>query len=140
MFSLPMALIGAILGLYIAGSELSILSLIGIILLMGLVAKNGILLIDFTIQRRNEGLSIKEALIEAGSVRLRPILMTTLAMIFGMIPVATGTGPGAEMRAPMGHAVIASTVANFSGLAVVSSSRQSLRFIPDHHFISLSQC
>jgi len=77
MFSLPMALIGAVLGLFIAGSELSIMSLIGIILLMGLVAKNGILLIDFTKQRRNEGLGVKEALIEAGAVRLRPILMTT---------------------------------------------------------------
>ncbi|KJR47679.1 RND multidrug efflux transporter [Desulfosporosinus sp. I2] len=106
MFSLPMALIGAVLGLYIAGSEMSIMSLIGIILLMGLVAKNGILLIDFTKQRRNEGLSVKEALIEAGAVRLRPILMTTLAMIFGMIPVAIANGAGAEMRAPMGHAVI----------------------------------
>ncbi|KGK87436.1 acriflavin resistance protein [Desulfosporosinus sp. HMP52] len=106
MFSLPMALIGAVLGLYIAGSELSILSLIGIILLMGLVAKNGILLIDFTKQKMNEGFEVKAALIEAGSVRLRPILMTTLAMIFGMIPVAIGTGSGAEMRAPMGHAVI----------------------------------
>lgn len=106
MFSLPMALIGAVLGLYIAGSELSIMSLIGIILLMGLVAKNGILLIDFTRQKRKDGLGVKEALIEAGSVRLRPILMTTLAMIFGMIPVATATGAGTEMRAPMGHAVI----------------------------------
>lgn len=106
MFSLPMALIGAVLGLYIAGSELSILSLIGIILLMGLVAKNGILLIDFTKQKRNEGLEIRESLVEAGAVRLRPILMTTLAMIFGMIPVAIGSGAGAEMRAPMGHAVI----------------------------------
>lgn len=106
MFSLPMALIGAVLGLFIAGSELSIMSLIGIILLMGLVAKNGILLIDFTRQRINEGLGVKEALIEAGAVRLRPILMTSLAMIFGMIPVATATGAGTEMRAPMGHAVI----------------------------------
>jgi len=106
MFSLPMALIGAVLGLFIAGSELSIMSLIGIILLMGLVAKNGILLIDFTKQRRNDGLGVKEALIEAGAVRLRPILMTSLAMIFGMIPVATATGAGTEMRAPMGHAVI----------------------------------
>ncbi|AFQ43340.1 efflux RND transporter permease subunit [Desulfosporosinus meridiei] len=106
MFSLPMALIGAVLGLYVAGSELSILSLIGIILLMGLVAKNGILLIDFTKQKMNEGFEVREALIEAGSVRLRPILMTTLAMIFGMIPVAIGSGSGAEMRAPMGHAVI----------------------------------
>ena len=82
------------------------MSLIGIILLMGLVAKNGILLIDFTKQRRNEGLGVKEALIEAGTVRLRPILMTSIAMIFGMIPVAIGTGAGKEMRAPMGHAVI----------------------------------
>ena len=106
MFSLPMALIGAVLGLFIGGSELSILSLIGIILLMGLVAKNGILLIDFTKQRRSEGLSVKEALIEAGAVRLRPIMMTSLAMIFAMIPVAIGTGGGSEMRAPMGHAVI----------------------------------
>ncbi|EGW39578.1 efflux RND transporter permease subunit [Desulfosporosinus sp. OT] len=106
MFSLPMALIGAVLGLFIAGSELSILSLIGIILLMGLVAKNGILLIDFTKQRRKEGLGVKEALIEAGTVRLRPILMTSLAMIFGMVPVVTGTGAGTEMRAPMGQAVI----------------------------------
>lgn len=106
MFSLPMALIGAVLGLYIAGSELSILSLIGIILLMGLVAKNGILLIDFTKQKMKAGFEAKEALMEAGAVRLRPILMTTLAMIFGMIPVAVGTGAGAEMRAPMGHAVI----------------------------------
>ena len=106
MFSLPMALIGAVLGLFIAGSELSILSLIGIILLMGLVAKNGILLIDFTKQRRNEGLSVKEALIESGTVRLRPILMTSIAMIFGMIPVVIGTGAGTEMRAPMGQAVI----------------------------------
>ncbi|AFM39883.1 cation/multidrug efflux pump [Desulfosporosinus acidiphilus SJ4] len=106
MFSLPMALIGAVLGLYAAGSELSIMSLIGVILLMGLVAKNGILLVDFTKQRRKEGLGIKEALQEAGRTRLRPILMTTLAMIFGMIPVALATGSGAEMRAPMGHAVI----------------------------------
>ncbi|WP_407309744.1 efflux RND transporter permease subunit [Desulfosporosinus sp. SB140] len=106
MFSLPMALIGAVLGLYVAGSQLSIMSLIGVILLMGLVAKNGILLIDFTKQRKKEGLGVNEALVEAGGARLRPILMTTLAMIFGMIPVALGTGAGIEMRAPMGHAVI----------------------------------
>jgi len=106
MFALPMALIGAVLGLFIAGSELSIMSLIGIILLMGLVAKNAILLIDFTKQKRKEGISRNNALVEAGLVRLRPILMTTLAMIFGMIPLATATGAGTEMRAPMAHAVI----------------------------------
>lgn len=106
MFALPMALIGAVLGLFVAGSELSIMSLIGIIMLMGLVAKNGILLIDFTKQRRNEGINITQALIEAGKVRLRPILMTSLAMIFGMIPVVVTAGAGNELRAPMGHAVI----------------------------------
>ncbi|AET68398.1 cation/multidrug efflux pump [Desulfosporosinus orientis DSM 765] len=131
MFSLPMALIGAVLGLYIAGSELSILSLIGIILLMGLVAKNGILLIDFTKQKMKAGFEVKEALIEAGAVRLRPILMTTLAMIFGMIPVAIGSGAGAEMRAPMGHAVIGglitSTLLTLFVVPVVYSLLDSLK-------------
>jgi len=106
MFALPMALIGAVGGLFIAGSQLSIMSLIGVILLMGLVAKNGILLVDFCKQKLRQGVPIHEALVEAGLVRLRPILMTSLAMIFGMIPIATATGSGTEMRAPMGHAVI----------------------------------
>lgn len=106
MFALPLALIGAILGLFIAHSELSVMSMIGIIMLMGLVAKNGILLIDFAKQKRKEGMEINEALKGAGLVRLRPILMTTLAMIFGMIPLAFATGVGTEMRAPMAHAVI----------------------------------
>ena len=112
MFSLPMAIIGAIIGLFVAGSQLSIMSLIGIILLMGLVAKNGILLIDFTKQKLAEGASVPEALVEAGRVRLRPIMMTTLAMIFGMIPIATATGAGTEMRAPMGHAVIGGLISS----------------------------
>lgn len=112
MFALPMALIGAVLGLFVAGSELSIMSLIGIILLMGLVAKNGILLVDFARQKLAEGLPMTAALIEAGRVRLRPILMTTLAMIFGMIPIATATGAGTEMRAPMGHAVIGGLISS----------------------------
>lgn len=106
MFALPMAMIGAILGLYISGSELSIVSLIGIIMLMGLVAKNAILLIDFALQRRKAGIERNVALVEAGTIRLRPILMTTLAMIFGMIPLAIAKGTGTEMRAPMAYAVI----------------------------------
>lgn len=106
MFALPLAMIGAVAGLFIAGSELSIISLIGIILLMGLVAKNGILLIDFAKQKRRQGIERNKALIEAGLVRLRPILMTTFAMIFGMIPLAVASGAGTEMRAPMAHAVI----------------------------------
>lgn len=112
MFALPMALIGAVLGLFVAGSELSIMSLIGVILLMGLVAKNGILLVDFAKQKLEEGTALADALIQAGRVRLRPILMTTLAMIFGMIPIATATGAGTEMRAPMGHAVIGGLISS----------------------------
>lgn len=131
MFALPMALIGAVMGLFISGSQMSIMSLIGIILLMGLVAKNGILLIDFTKQKRADGIERHDALVEAGAVRLRPILMTTLAMIFGMIPVATGTGVGTEMRAPMGHAVIGglitSTILTLFIVPVVYSLLDDLR-------------
>ncbi len=106
MLSLPMSIIGAVLALLIAGSAMSIISLIGIIMLMGLVTKNAILLVDYTNVMRERGLSRTEALLEAGPTRLRPILMTTLAMIFGMFPVAFGFGEGSEFRSPMGQAVI----------------------------------
>ncbi|SHI93867.1 efflux RND transporter permease subunit [Desulfosporosinus lacus] len=106
MFALPLAIIGAILGLFIAGSQLSVMSLIGVILLMGLVAKNAILLVDYARQRRSEGAEINKALVEAGLVRLRPIVMTSLAMIFGMLPSAFTKATGSEMYAPMAHAVI----------------------------------
>lgn len=106
MLSLPMAIIGAVLALIAFDSALSVMSLIGIIMLMGLVTKNAILLIDYTNVQRERGLSRTEALLKAGPTRLRPILMTTFAMIFGMVPVAFGMGEGAEFRAPMGQAVI----------------------------------
>ncbi len=106
MLSLPMSIIGAVLALLVAGSAMSIISLIGIIMLMGLVTKNAILLVDYTNVLRERGLSRTEALLEAGPTRLRPILMTTLAMIFGMFPVAFGLGEGSEFRSPMGQAVI----------------------------------
>jgi HAE1 family hydrophobic/amphiphilic exporter-1 len=106
MLALPMAIIGAVLMLLIFGSSISIMSLIGIIMLMGLVTKNGILLIDYTNVLRERGIPRFEALLQAGPTRLRPILMTTFAMIFGMIPVAIGAGEGSEFRAPMGQAVI----------------------------------
>jgi len=106
MVSVPLALIGVLLGLLVTGDTLNIMSMIGVILLVGLVVKNAILLIDNANQRRAEGLAMREALVEAGEVRLRPILMTTLAMIAGMVPVALGTGEGGEFRAPMGRAVI----------------------------------
>ncbi len=106
MLALPMAIIGAVLLLLIFGNSLSVVSLIGIIMLMGLVTKNGILLVDYTNVLRGRGLNRFEALQKAGPTRLRPILMTTFAMIFGMMPVALGFGEGGEFRAPMGQAVI----------------------------------
>ncbi|WP_094604665.1 Multidrug resistance protein MdtB [Sporomusa silvacetica DSM 10669] len=106
MLSLPFSLIGAIVGLLIVGSTVNIMSLIGVIMLMGLVTKNAILLVDYTNQLRQQGMPIIDALVEAGSVRLRPILMTTMAMIFGMAPIALGIGAGAEIRSSMGVALI----------------------------------
>lgn len=106
MFSLPLAIIGAILGLLAGQKELSFVAMIGIVLLMGLVTKNAILLIDFTRQRRKEGLQREEAILDAAIVRLRPIMMTTLAMIFSMIPIILEGGAGASFRSPMAYAVI----------------------------------
>lgn len=106
MLSIPMAVVGAIFGLLLLGSDLSLMSMIGIIMLMGLVTKNAILLIDFTKQQRAAGLERNEALQKAALTRLRPIVMTSLAMIFGMLPLALALGPGAESRAPMAHAII----------------------------------
>ncbi|WP_312562978.1 efflux RND transporter permease subunit [Anaerospora sp.] len=106
MLSLPFSLTGAILGLLIAGQTMNIISLIGVIMLMGLVTKNAILLVDYANQLRQQGMPIINALIEAGVVRLRPILMTTAAMIFGMMPIALGIGSGAEMRQSMGVVLI----------------------------------
>ncbi len=106
MLSLPMSLVGAFLGLLIFRSSLSIMSMIGIVMLMGLVTKNAILLVDFAKQDMRRGSSRMDALVRAGSIRLRPILMTTFAMIFGMLPLALGLGPGAELRAGIARAVI----------------------------------
>ncbi|WP_439614295.1 efflux RND transporter permease subunit [Reyranella sp.] len=112
MMSLPMSLIGVFLGLLVAGTTLNIFSAIGFIMLMGLVTKNAILLVDFFNQSRERGTPVNEALLEAGSIRLRPILMTTLAMVFGMMPLALGLGEGATQRAPMAHAVIGGLISS----------------------------
>jgi HAE1 family hydrophobic/amphiphilic exporter-1 len=112
MMSLPMSLIGVFLGLLIAGSTLNIFSAIGFIMLMGLVTKNAILLVDFFNQARARDVPVNEALLEAGTIRLRPILMTTLAMVFGMMPLALGLGEGASQRAPMAHAVIGGLISS----------------------------
>jgi HAE1 family hydrophobic/amphiphilic exporter-1 len=106
MLSLPLSLLGVSLALWVTGGTLNVMSMIGIIMLMGLVTKNGILLIDFVNQARSEGKDRLAAILEAGRIRLRPIIMTTAAMIFGMIPLAMAIGEGAEQRSPMAHAVI----------------------------------
>ncbi len=106
MLSLPLSLIGVMLGLMITRGTFNIMSMIGVIMLMGLVTKNAILLIDFANQARAGGRDRRVALIDAGELRLRPIVMTTLAMIFGMLPTALALGAGSEFRAPMAHAVI----------------------------------
>lgn len=120
MLSLPFSLIGAILGLLLAGKTINIMSLIGLIMLMGLVTKNAILLVDYTNHLRENGRSVRDALVEAGSVRLRPILMTTAAMIFGMLPIALGIGAGAELRSSMGVVLVGGlTTSTFLTLIVV---------------------
>jgi hydrophobic/amphiphilic exporter-1 (mainly G- bacteria), HAE1 family len=111
LISLPLSLIGVVLALIITRDTLNLMSLIGVILLMGIVAKNAILLIDFAKWAyKDRGVDRREALIEAGRIRLRPILMTTLALIAGMIPVALGLGEGADFRAPLGRAVIGGVI------------------------------
>ena len=106
MFSLPLSIVGMAGLLFFTGDTINIMSLIGLIMLMGLVTKNAILLVDYAKVLRGRGMERREAVITAGRTRLRPIVMTTLAMIFGMLPLALGIGAGAEMRAPMARAVV----------------------------------
>jgi hydrophobic/amphiphilic exporter-1 (mainly G- bacteria), HAE1 family len=106
MLSLPLSIVGMAGMLKLTGDTVSIISLIGLILLMGLVTKNAILLVDYAKVMRRKGMDRRTALITAGRTRLRPIMMTTAAMIFGMLPLALAIGQGAEMRAPMARAVI----------------------------------
>jgi HAE1 family hydrophobic/amphiphilic exporter-1 len=106
MLALPLSFIGVGLALLVTKGNLNVMTMIGIIMLMGLVTKNGILLIDFANQQRASGTDREQALLSAGRIRLRPIIMTTVAMIFGMLPLAFAIGEGAEQRAPMARAVI----------------------------------
>ncbi|TSA13309.1 MAG: efflux RND transporter permease subunit [Comamonadaceae bacterium] len=121
MTALPLTLIGVVLALLMFGSTLSMFSIIGIVMLMGLVTKNAILLVDFAIRAREDGMERSAALLMAAKVRLRPILMTTLAMIFGMLPLAFALTEGSEQRAPMGQAVIG---------GVITSSLLTLVVVP----------
>ncbi len=110
MFSMPLSLVGVMVALLATNTTFNLMSMIGVILLMGLVTKNAILLIDFANKGRDRGKGRSEALIDAGEIRLRPIVMTTLAMIFGMLPLALALGAGAEFRAPMARTVIGGLV------------------------------
>ncbi|MCE2690665.1 MAG: efflux RND transporter permease subunit [Rubrivivax sp.] len=121
MASLPLTLIGVVGALVMWRSTLNMFSIIGVIMLMGLVTKNAILLVDFANRARDEGMERSAALLEAARVRLRPILMTTLAMIFGMVPLAFALTEGSEQRAPMGQAVIG---------GVITSSLLTLVVVP----------
>jgi HAE1 family hydrophobic/amphiphilic exporter-1 len=121
MVALPLSVGGALLGLLMTGTPLSLPAVIGILMLMGIVGKNSILLIDFVIEKRREGMPRRRALIEAGTQRARPIIMTTIAMIAGMLPIAIGFGIETAFRAPMAIAVIG---------GLITSTLLSLIFVP----------
>jgi multidrug efflux pump subunit AcrB len=110
MASLPLSLIGVMLALLFWRSTLNVFSMIGLVMLMGLVTKNAILLVDFANRARRAGASVADALLEAGLTRMRPIIMTTAAMVFGMLPLALGFNDGGEIQAPMGRAIIGGVV------------------------------
>ena len=105
MFSIPFAFVGVLLGLFVTGTPLGAMGMIGILILMGVVVKNGIVLIDYTILMRERGKSVAEACVIAAQSRLRPILMTTLTTVLGMIPMAIGQGEGSEMWRSLGMVV-----------------------------------
>jgi HAE1 family hydrophobic/amphiphilic exporter-1 len=105
MFSLPFAVVGVVIGLAITGTPMNIMSLLGILMLIGIVVNNGIVLVDYTLLCRERGMNIYDAVVTAGKSRLRPILMTTLTTVLGMVPMAVGNGVGAEMWNSLGMSV-----------------------------------
>ncbi|MEK7682352.1 MAG: efflux RND transporter permease subunit [Chloroflexota bacterium] len=120
MFSLPLALVGAFTGLLVTGNTLNMFSMIGLIFLMGLVAKNAILLVDYTNTLRGRGVAQREAILEAGATRLRPILMTSFTLVFAMIPLAMKLEAGAESRSPLAVVIIGGVLSSmFLTLVVV---------------------
>jgi HAE1 family hydrophobic/amphiphilic exporter-1 len=121
MFSVPLGVIGVIWALLLTGTTLSVISFIGVIMMVGIVVSNASLLVDTVNLRRGEGMPLEAAILRAGRARLRPILMTSLTTILGLLPVALGLGEGAEANAPLAIAVI-------GGLAV--STLLTLVFIP----------
>ncbi|WP_077473738.1 efflux RND transporter permease subunit [Rodentibacter trehalosifermentans] len=129
--ALPLSIGGAAVGLLAYGAALDMSSVIGILMLMGIVTKNSILLVDFVIEKRQQGMTRHQALIQSGAERVRPILMTTIAMVAGMVPAVFASGAGAAFRAPMAIAVIcgliASTLLSLVFVPVVYSLMDDLR-------------
>ena len=129
--ALPLSIGGVAVGLLAYGAALDMSSVIGILMLMGIVTKNSILLVDFVIEKRQQGMARHQALIQSGSERVRPILMTTIAMVAGMFPAVFASGAGAAFRAPMAIAVIcgliASTLLSLVFVPVVYSLMDDLR-------------
>jgi len=122
MFTIPLALIGVVFAFLISGVTISLTSFIGFIMLSGIVVNNGIVLVDYTNQLRRKGMSYAEAVIEAGSTRMRPVLITALTTMFGMLPMVLDRSEGSEMRAPMAITVIGGlSAATFLTLFVVPS-------------------
>jgi HAE1 family hydrophobic/amphiphilic exporter-1 len=126
MISLPLALVGALLAILLTGKNLGMPAMIGVVMLMGLVTKNAILLVDLTNQYVREGLNVRDAILKAGPVRLRPIMMTTIAMILGMMPSAMGRGEGSEFRSPI-------SIATIGGL--ITSTMLTLVVVPVAYFL-----
>ncbi len=129
MFTIPMAFIGTLIGLNLLGLSLSIVVILGMIMLAGIVVNNAIVLIDYVNKLRHRGLGLEEALVKAGTVRLRPILMTTSTTILGLFPMALGLGDGAEIRTPMAIAVI---------FGLITSTLLTLLIIPTAYYLTES--
>ena len=121
LLSLPLSIVGAMFALLITQSDFGMISLIGLIFLLGLLDKNAILLMDYTNQLREQGMSRHHAILKTGEIRLRPIIMTTASTILGMLPIAVGLGAGAELRQPMAVAIIG---------GLITSSVLSLIVVP----------
>lgn len=126
LFSIPVAMIGAILALALTMNSLTIFAILGLIMLLGLVSKNAILIVDFANHLKSTGMSVKESLVEAGKERLRPIMMTTLAMVFGMMPIAIASGAGAEVKNGMAWVIIG---------GLISSMLLTLVLVPSMYMI-----
>jgi HAE1 family hydrophobic/amphiphilic exporter-1 len=126
MIAVPLAVIGGVVSLWIFGHSLNIYSMIGLVLLIGLVAKNSILLVDMTNQRRSQGMGVDQALADACPIRMRPVLMTSLTLILALLPAAFGLGAGAETNAPLAIAVIGGMITSTLLTLVVVPSAYSL--------------